>query len=188
MLSLKKYCDDMKKLFLVGVLGFGFALTGCATSPEMQQATKPIGDITEIVEIDGQTKDQLYDASRIWIAKNFKSANNVIQHEDKSSGTLIGKGNIQFPCEGFIDCGAFGNDKVNFTIKIDTKDNKVRINLSDITRTSLTYVKGGLNTNIGRELPIMQIKQQQQVKTRLQSVVSQYKADILTQKTESKDW
>ena len=173
----------MKKLLIAVVLGS--SLYGCVTSPELQHSPQPLLQVTQIVEINGQSKDKLFDASKIWMAKVFKSSNNVVQYADKESGSIIGKGSIQFPCEGFIDCGAFGSDRVNFTIKIDTKDNKSRLSFSDITRTPLTYVKGGLNSNMGKDLPITQVKQQQQVKLKLESIIGQYKADVLKQQSDA---
>ena len=106
----------MKKLLIAGVLGFSLILGGCVSMPT--PTDKPMESVVEVVEVQGQKKDQLFESSKVWIAKSFKSANNVIQYQDQTTGTIIGKGNIQFPCEGFIDCGAFGKDMVNFTIFI----------------------------------------------------------------------
>ncbi|MEO9300546.1 DUF4468 domain-containing protein [Acinetobacter pittii] len=166
----------MKKL--LSLLFISTGMVGCAMSPPMTQTTQPMAEVTSVVEVPNKSRDQIFEASKIWIAKSFKSANDVIQYADKSSGVIVGKGNIQFPCEGFISCGAFGNDKVNFTIKIETKDNKARINFSDITRTPLTYVQGGLNMNMGREVPIAIVEHQQAVTKSLNDVISRYKLDV----------
>lgn len=173
----------MKKLLFTGLLVL--SLTGCMSMPT--PTSTPMTNVVDVVEINGQTKDQIFEKSKIWIAKSFKSANNVIQYQDKSTGQIIGKGTIPFPCEGFIDCGAFGQDRVNFTIQIDTKDNKARISFSDITATSLTYVKGGVN-NIGGERQILIVEHQQRIESKLKSIAQQYKADVVNQQTESKDW
>lgn len=173
----------MKNLLIAGILGLGLA--GCTTSPELQQAPSPLTEVGQVVEIKGHSKDQLFESSKIWMAKVFNSSNSVVQYADKNTGSIIGKGNIQYPCSGFIDCEAFGKDVVNFTIKIDTKDERVRVAFSDISRKPLTYIKGGINTNIGRDVPIMQVKQQQQVKAKLESIIQQYKQDIINQKSDS---
>jgi hypothetical protein len=166
----------LKKLLAVGVLGFG--LVGCVALPT--PTDKKMEDISEVVNVPSKSRDQIFEGSKIWIAQSFKSANNVIQYADKETGSIIGKGNIQYPCDGFIDCGAFGNDKVNFTIKIDSKDNKARVVISDITRTNLTYVKGGYNVNIGKEAPINIVEHQQKISTKLKGVIDQYKKAITT--------
>ena len=173
----------MKKILISATVGFCFV--GCAVSPDMKHASSPLNEVAQVVEIEGQSKDQLFESSKIWMAKVFNSSNNVVQYADKNTGSIIGKGSIQYPCSGFIDCEAFGKDIVNFTIKIDTKDSRVRLAFSDISRKPLTYVKGGLNANIGRDVPIMQIKQQQQVKTKIDSIIQQYKQDIVNQKSDS---
>ncbi|MDN8336515.1 DUF4468 domain-containing protein [Acinetobacter baumannii] len=170
----------MKKILLAGFLGLG--LVGCVSMPT--PTDKPMTDIVEVVDVGGKTKDQLFEQSKVWIARSFKSANNVIQYQDKASGRIIGKGNIPFPCSGFIDCGAFGKDKVNFTIQIDTKDNKARVFISDITATSLTYVQGGIN-NIGQERPILILEHQQRIDAKLKEVVQQYKTDVVKQQVDN---
>ena len=172
----------MKELLLISFLSF--SLAGCMTPLTPTQQGMP--EISKVVEIPNKSKDKIFEESKIWIAQSFKSANNVIQYADKETGSIVGKGNIQYPCDGFMDCSAFGNDKVNFTIKIDTKDNKARVVISDVTRTSLTYVKGGMN-NIGREVPILIMEHQQKITTKLNDVVEQYKIAI-TSDISSNNW
>jgi hypothetical protein len=174
----------MKKLLVAGVLGFSLILGGCVSMPT--PTDKPMESVVEVVEVQGQKKDQLFESSKVWIAKSFKSANNVIQYQDQTTGTIIGKGNIQFPCEGFIDCGAFGKDRVNFTIQIDTKDDRARVSIYDITITNLTYVQGGVN-NIGQERPVSILEHQQRIQAKLKGLIQQYKSEIVTQKASS-DW
>lgn len=166
----------MKRLLIAGAIGF--SLVGCATLPT--PTDKKMEDITEVIDVPAKSKEQIFEGSKIWIAQSFKSANNVIQYADKGTGSIIGKGNIQYPCDGFIDCGAFGNDRVNFTIKIDSKDNKARVSISDVTRTNLTYVQGGYNANIGKEFPINIVEHQQKIATKLKGVIDQYKKAITT--------
>lgn len=172
----------MKNLITLTGLLFSVILNGCVSLPTATD--KQIQPITKVVDVNGKSKDQLYDESKIWIAKNFKSANSVIQYENKTDGKILGKGAIPFPCEGFIDCSAFGKDKVNFTIQIETKDNKARIVVSDFSATSLTYVQGGIN-NIGRERPIQILEHQQRVDKKMRALIEQYKSDITSVKTES---
>ncbi len=172
----------MKKIILTAVMGL--SLVGCMTPMTPTQQAMP--DITQVIEVPNKPKDQIFEESKIWIAQSFKSANNVIQYADKGTGSIIGKGNIKYPCDSFIDCGAFGNDNVNFTMKIDTKDNKARVVISDVTRTSLTYVQGGIN-NIGKEVPISIVEHQEKIATKLNGVIEQYKTAITSDKS-SANW
>lgn len=169
----------MKKI-LVGVMGL--VMVGCVSLPTA--TNKQMQSIMQVVEVNGKSKDQLFDESKIWIAKNFRSANNVIQYQDKAEGKILGRGFIPFPCDGFIDCGTFGKDRVNFTIQIDTKDNKSRISISDISATSLTHVPGGVN-NIGRERPIQILEHQQRIEKKLERIANKYQLDISQPKADN---
>lgn len=175
----------MKKIILGTLIGSTSVLSGCVS--EMTQTQQPIPEISQVVEVPNKSKDQIFEDSKVWFAQSFKSSNNVIQYADKGTGSIIGKGNIQYPCDGFIDCGAFGNDKVNFTIKIDTKENKARVTISDVTRTPLTYVKGGYNGNIGKDVPILIVQHQQKITVKLNDVIEQYKKAI-TSKVSNDNW
>lgn len=175
----------MKKLLLIGFLGVGAVLSGCVALPT--PTDKKMEDITEVIEVPAKSKEQIFEDSKIWIAQSFKSANNVIQYVDRDTGSIVGKGSIQYPCDGFIDCGAFGNDRVNFTIKIDTKNNKARVVISDVTRTNLTYVQGGYNANMGKEAPINIVEHQQKISIKLKGVIDQYKKAIIVSNL-SENW
>ncbi|EHU1491220.1 DUF4468 domain-containing protein [Acinetobacter baumannii] len=172
----------MKKIIVATVISLG--LVGCMTPMTSTQQAMP--EISQVIEVPNKTKDQIFEDSKIWIAQSFKSANNVIQYSDKSTGSIIGKGNIPYPCDGFIDCGAFGNDKVNFTIKIDTKENKARVTINDVTRTNLTYVQGAIN-NIGKDVPITIVQHQQKIAVKLNNVIEQYKTAITSKQT-NENW
>lgn len=171
----------MKKLLLVAVL---VSLNGCAGVPE--QANASFSDVVQVIDLPDQPKEKLFESSKIWLAKTFKSSNNVVQYADKGTGSIIGKGSIQYPCEGFIDCAAFGKDYINFTIKIDTKDNKSRISFSDVTWKSMPSVNAGV-VNHGGEFPLRTVKLQTQVKTKFESIIEQYTVDVVKQQADV-DW
>lgn len=83
----------------------------------------------QIDSINGETKTQLYDKAKLWVVNNFKSANAVIQIDDKENGQIVGKGfeNIYGKTLGVtyvVSC--------YFTVKIDCRDNKVRVSVYDI--------------------------------------------------------
>ncbi|RZK33076.1 MAG: DUF4468 domain-containing protein, partial [Hymenobacter sp.] len=44
-----------------------------------------------VVEVAGATKEQLYTRAYEWLAKAYRSANDVIQMQDKEAGRLVGK-------------------------------------------------------------------------------------------------
>lgn len=126
----------MKKIY-IGIL-FAVALSGCATTPLV-----PITNVQKVYDMPSLTQPQIYDASRQWFAESFKSANAVIQYEDKTSGSIIGKGNMRFPCIGAFQCLAYATATVDFTIRVDTKEGKMRVTYNDLTiKRPASYTSG----------------------------------------------
>lgn len=68
----------------------------------------------------------LHNRSKIWFANAFRNSKEVIRVDDKENGVLIGKGNFSFEQSlvPFI---------VRFSIKVNSKDNKYRIQFYEIT-------------------------------------------------------
>lgn len=89
---------------------------------------------SEVVEVDSTIKaKQLYDAAQIWFVENFKSANAVIQIEDKEAGKIVGKGFF----ESHGDLGPMQHEyymgDVYFILKVFVKDGRYKYELSDFT-------------------------------------------------------
>lgn len=65
-------------------------LIGCAGSliPTVQQHQS----LEKIQVMNGMTKDELYKKSLSWVARNYNSANDVIQLKDQENGQIICKG------------------------------------------------------------------------------------------------
>ena len=84
---------------------------------------------TEVTECKGQTKEQLYTKLNYWFASTFNDANSVIQLNDKESGTLIGVGFVEAVAS---HTGGFNQYTVHIrpVIKVDIKDNKIRVTYS----------------------------------------------------------
>lgn len=138
----------MKNIILAA--GLSVSLVGCATTP-----TEPLksASFEKIYEVQGLTKNQVYDGARQWFAVAFKSANAVIQYEDKETGTIIGKGNMGFPCSGALNCMANQNVFITFTARVDSKDGKMRVSYDDLMKKSNPSYSGGIKLN-GYELPV----------------------------------
>ncbi|RYL22178.1 DUF4468 domain-containing protein [Acinetobacter piscicola] len=132
----------MKKLLLGGVLSFGLALSGCATTP--QQPAEPV-KFEKVYQIEGLNQSQIYDGARQWFATTFRSANAVIQYEDKTTGSIIGKGNMQYRCSGFADCMTVTTgDRVDFTVRVDTKDGRMRVSYDDLVHHRPSHISGNM--------------------------------------------
>ncbi|WP_394260791.1 DUF4468 domain-containing protein [Moraxella boevrei] len=129
----------MKKLVFGSILAFGLVANAQAKD---EKQVETLSQVQQVVEIPNISKDKIYSNSKQWVAINFKSANDVIQMDDKESGVLIGKGNFNYPCKGW-SCLGYDGDLVTFTVKIEVKDNKSRITFSDINHhVPKKYVSG----------------------------------------------
>lgn len=89
-------------------------------------------DFTAVVEMPGINKVELYSRAKQWIVNTFKSANAVIQMDDKAEGVLIGKGRIKElknPNASFITLAY----NFVFTVKVYLKEGKYKYSFKDIT-------------------------------------------------------
>ena len=133
----------MKKLLAVASLGL--FITGCASMPKM--ANEPLTKYERIVEIPDTNKEKIYEGSRQWFAKNFKDSNSVIKYEDAKTGSIIGKGSMQYKCMGgALACLGTENDKVEFTVRVDAKDNRARVSFEDLNMHSPSTYSAGVRS------------------------------------------
>lgn len=85
---------------------------------------------SSVIEDEGQSKDELYLKTKYFFVNTFKSANNVIQMDDKEAGILIGKGSQRI----MVDLKKVSVPvDVLFTIQIEIKDGKYQYKIYDIT-------------------------------------------------------
>lgn len=119
----------MRKVLLFMSLAL---LAGCAGM--MPVATEELTFET-VIEAPGQSEDQLFTATKTWIAENFRSAKAVIEYDNREEGTLIGNGVIPMPCTG-LGCLGMESWNVPFTMRVDTKPGKFRLTFTNVRATS----------------------------------------------------
>lgn len=164
----------MKKLLLAGAIGL--SLVGCATTGTTVPS-EPMKDYQRIVEIPNVKQDVIYENSRQWVAKSFKSANSVIQYQDKTAGSIIGKGNVDFSCANFLKCYGRTQPVLEFTFQIDAKDEKARVSFSDINiHHPAGYASGTMAQAI--TYPATTEQEKTQVKTILDNAINSLSTDI----------
>ena len=96
------------KSLLVAVAGI-FVL-GCAGSmPVPQEDLK----FEKVYDMPGLTKDVIYQKSIQFLVHEFVSAKDVIQSQDKESGTILGKGNMRV-----IFMGITQDKPLDFSIEV----------------------------------------------------------------------
>ena len=67
--------------------------------------SKPI-EYSEVVKVEGFTKDKLYSSALAWFGRTFRQAQKVIDVQDKEAGRIIGKGSFQYEPSSFIASAA----------------------------------------------------------------------------------
>lgn len=126
----------MTKYFSLACILLAFNSFGQKNKNPDQPFPMPLVDsqvvYTNIITVDGVSKDELYKRARLFIVKNYKSANAVIQLDDKESGHIIGKGVLTVVTDGGDLLGA-SETKVNHTISIMVKDGRYKYEVSDLS-------------------------------------------------------
>lgn len=83
-------------------------------------------EYSEVIEMTGQTGDQLYSKANEWFALTFKSAKDVIQLNDPTEKKIIGKGSKRIS----YTIGRYPISlDMNFTLLVQFKDGKYKYNI-----------------------------------------------------------
>lgn len=173
----------MKKLVFGSILAFGLVANAQAKD---EKQVETLSQVQQVVEIPNISKDKIYSNSKQWVAINFKSANDVIQMDDKESGVLIGKGNFKYPCKS---CWLESKDLIKFTIKIEVKDNKSRITFSDIQR----HIPADINLGLpSYDVPVIykggRINGLQPVKEKFDDLIKDYQNTVIQTAKANDEW
>lgn len=88
-----------------------------------------------VVEVDSATAVQLYELARQWMARAYKSADNVLQYENKEEGKLIGRGvwPVAF---------STNNERMEHVIIIECREGRVRYTFTDFVRETYDAALG----------------------------------------------
>ncbi|WPY97634.1 DUF4468 domain-containing protein [Christiangramia sp. OXR-203] len=84
---------------------------------------------SEVIQVENADKNELYLRSKQFFAEIFKSANDVIQMDDKDSGIIIGKG---FNDIYITVIGIATPIQMWYSIKIQSKDDRYKYDIYDI--------------------------------------------------------
>jgi len=116
-----------------------FVFYGCAGS--MTAVTNDT-KLNRVVEVENMSKDEIFVKSMEWFSRTFKESKSVIDYQDKEAGKIIGNGAVVHYFNMIV------NGQVKFSVKIEAKENRSRITLSNfsskIIGTSGPAVDGAL--------------------------------------------
>lgn len=104
----------------------------CAEMKPAENANQPI---EIIMEAPGKSQGQLYSSVKSWIAET-RTAELSANDADKDSGRIVLKGEAPFPCDGFMDCRLKSGTNIKFSLRIDTKDGKIRMIFSNLIKSN----------------------------------------------------
>lgn len=94
---------------------------------------------TEIVKVDSTVRAiDLYRSARRWFAEAFKDSKEVIQFEDTTTRTIVGKGNIPLEWPSSSMAG-----HIDFTVEVIAKDGRYRVRLYHFVHYGSTSVSLG---------------------------------------------
>lgn len=120
----------MKKTMEAGLL-LVLAMVCAPAHALFEQATEEDKTVQAIYEVPGASQAKILADAKLWIAENFRSARNVIDHEVPADGLLIAKGAIPYPCDGF-SCVAKSSWLVRFTMRMEAKDGRYRLTFTNL--------------------------------------------------------
>ncbi len=85
---------------------------------------------TEVIKLDSVSKEELYDRAKRFFVENYKSANDVIQLDDKENGEIVGKGVFKVNFNQGI--AGIQPTSVYHTILIAVKDGRYKYEIKNL--------------------------------------------------------
>lgn len=120
----------MKKTILIIILALSLN-ANCQIISDFKTDSDGNINYNDVIELKDKTKDQLFLKAKSYFVDTFKSANDVIQLEDKENSIIVGRGNSTIHVNAGM--GVSSTMLFNYRIKIETKDNKIRYELYNLT-------------------------------------------------------
>lgn len=98
-------------------------------------------ELDTVIQVPNVSASQLYNGAKVWLAKNMRSSNNVIQLDDVANAHLIGKANCSFDVNNFTWSNLSGC--IWFTLDFQARDGRFRLKIYDISHESFNKTYGG---------------------------------------------
>jgi hypothetical protein len=112
-----------------------FALLLLASLNCYCQDAEPLS-FSEVISTDtALKKTELYSRAKAWFAETYKSAQDVIQLDDRENGKIIGKGSMRYTNNSLS--GDASSGWIRYTIIVQVKDGKYKYTLENFYHESL---------------------------------------------------
>lgn len=116
----------MKKLFVV-LFALALSLSSCVTVSQeyISQYTQ-----VKIVELPDLSKDDIYAKSLLWVTNTFRNLKSGMDFVNKDAGIILFT--VSYETNKYLLGELMGGDySVSYTVKVEVKDAKARITVSD---------------------------------------------------------
>lgn len=174
---------------LCSFIFLSFLITGCTSIP---QSKEPLKEVSKVIEFKGINQENIFELAEQWASEAFVSSNDAVRYTDKSAGTIIAKGNFKYSCPDMSSlCIATVEDRIKFTLKIETKDNKAKVTFTDIRGYRPPKLYSGVaqvTTIESQEYPITFIPQQDHIKKQTDDFMTEFSLYINNAKKDNSSW
>lgn len=121
-----------------------FIVALCVFVARAQESVKL--DLVEVVPVEGVSADDLYNRAEMWISQAFKNPDRVVKYKNKESHQLIL--NPETPFRYSKLSGSEGvKGPIAYTIKINTREGRYRLEITDCYHKAAIYGFGLLTTD-----------------------------------------
>jgi hypothetical protein len=86
----------------------------------------------EVVQVEGATRDQLYDAALLWFPSVFKSGKDVLQVQNKDAGMLVGTA-IEPYEPPMLNASSCTRGTLRYHITVEVKEGRYRYTIDGFT-------------------------------------------------------
>ncbi len=104
--------------------------------------------MTEVVAVDGATKDQLYSAALSWFGMAFTSAKATIDLADSAGGQIIAKPVVAFEPASFVGGACAGGD-ISYVVSIAVRDGRYKYEIGNFVHSYRGVTCDGPGCNYG---------------------------------------
>jgi len=96
-------------------------------------------EYSDLVKVDSiLTRDQLFTRAREWMVSTFKTSKDVLQIDDKGTGTIMGKCNLEIKDQTHLR-----NGYIMFSVKIQVKDGRFKYWVNDLEHFTFSGLMNG---------------------------------------------
>ena len=157
----------------------------------------------DAIDSVSKTKSQIYSDSKMFIAKAWKSAQDVIQNDDKDAGNILVKGSSIQKVKHALNVFTY---VYSYSVTFKMKDNKYRMILDNVFCESAypvgpaqydilkiepfngQYIKGKTGFSASTLPEKKAVVMMANLQAELQSLVDSFKEYIKTQSSDNDDW